>query len=130
MIALNNYLNIRYNSHNKWRGQIGSRRGFCMFSDSRFCVRAFSIIVFRSYVRAGVRSYSDIINRYAPPSENNTSHYIDYVCRFCGVLPSQIPATATQKCRLVMAMWRFESGLPCPYTEVELTSILKSARAL
>lgn len=84
MIALNNVLNIRYSKCNKWRGQIGSKKGFCIFSDVKYCYRAAAIMIGRSYRRAGAVSLHDIISRFAPDTENKTDDYIRFVCHAYG----------------------------------------------
>lgn len=74
----NNPLNIRYNPANKWVGQVGEYRGFCVFSNVAYGFRAAYKIVC-SYIRQDVRSIEDIISRWAPPCENDTERYINFV---------------------------------------------------
>lgn len=73
-----NPLNIRYSSRNKWKGQIGNSHGFCSFISMEYGVRA-SLVLLRSYIRRGYNTIDLIINRWAPPSENNTEAYIAFV---------------------------------------------------
>ena len=34
-----NVLNIRYNESNKWKGQTGSYKGFCVFENTDYYIR-------------------------------------------------------------------------------------------
>lgn len=76
----NNPFNIRYNEQNCWIGFDKIENGFCEFSELRYGIRAFFLII-RSYmVYRKLRTPREIITRFAPPSENQTEHYIEYVC--------------------------------------------------
>lgn len=81
----NNPLNIRYSPRNKWQGQNGQNKGFCVFMDLKYGFRAAFLLLFKYYITYGCRSVKDFITRFAPPSENNTSAYvtfvIDFLCR-------------------------------------------------
>lgn len=90
-IRNNNPFNIKYNNINKWKGQTGSYKGFCVFSDMEFGLRA-GIYLLRKYINVyKLKSVKEIIGRFAPPSENVTSAYISYVSNYLGVRPdSQI----------------------------------------
>lgn len=73
-----NPLNIRYSPRNKWKGQIGNSHGFCSFISMEYGLRA-GIVLIRSYIRRGYNTINSIISRWAPPSENNTESYINFV---------------------------------------------------
>lgn len=91
MIGKNNPFNIRHSSGNYWKGQTGYKDGFCVFSRLEYGVRAAAIIVMRSYRARGVLTFSEIINTWAPSSENPTSSYIKFVCGKLSALPFDIP---------------------------------------
>ena len=79
-IRLNNPLNIRKSS-NKWDGKVipSSDEEFEEFATIVHGIRA-AIKIVQTYVRKhGCRTIEDIIKRWAPPSENNTKRYIDFV---------------------------------------------------
>ena len=80
MIAANNVMNIRYNHLNRWLGLVGETKGFCVFSDRKYCIRA-ALILLRTYRRKGIRTPQRIIFRYAPPKENDSSSYLRFVCK-------------------------------------------------
>lgn len=88
MIGLNNYFNIRKGS--KWVGSIGSTRGFVDFEHAEYCVRAAWIIIAMTYRRKGILSIAEIIDTYAPPSENDTDKYITFVCSHMSCFPFDI----------------------------------------
>lgn len=91
MIGLNNPFNIRYASGNHWLMSDGDTRGFVNFKSLEYGVRAACILVMRSYRKNGVLTIAEIIHRFAPPSENDTDKYVDFVCSRLGVLPFDIP---------------------------------------
>lgn len=76
----NNPTNIRYSPRNNWKGQIGQKSGFCVFVSKSFCYRATSKILFK-YISTGWDTIEQIINHWAPSSENNTEAYITFVCK-------------------------------------------------
>ena len=78
MIAKNNIFNIRAGQN--WQGKTGVRKGFVEFMNREYAIRAW-LILMRTYRRRGVKSIRQIVTRYAPPKENNTEGYIDFVCR-------------------------------------------------
>ena len=75
----NNPLNIRYSVKNDWKGQIGERNGFCVFSEEKYGWRA-GFILLKNYYKKGFRTISQIVHRFAPASENPTSSYVSFVC--------------------------------------------------
>lgn len=83
---LNNPFNIRYSSRNNWLGQIGNVNGFCKFSLPYYGVRSFALL-YRTYLHTGRDTISRFIRSYAPSFENNTNHYIRFVCGYMGCDP-------------------------------------------
>lgn len=73
-----NPLNIRFNPNNKWQGQTGENRGFCVFSSEAYGIRA-GFRILTSYLRWGINTIEDIVRRWAPPCENDTERYIAFV---------------------------------------------------
>lgn len=61
-----------------WKGQIGCRKGFCVFDTKAHGYRA-AIVLLHNYVKRGYDTVSEIISRWAPESENNTKNYIRVV---------------------------------------------------
>ena len=112
----NNPLNIRKVPGQRWKGEIlpslqgGDGGGsFVRFSSMEYGIRA-AFCILNTYRRKyKAVCVEDIINRWAPPSENDTRKYIETVCRLTGfggkerLEESQLPA-------LVCAMAFVECG--------------------
>lgn len=79
MIKYNNPCNIRWSAANTWLGQVGKHNGFCKFVSPYYGYRAFLILCRNYYRKYNIRTIQDFVQRYAPPSENNTSAYCDFV---------------------------------------------------
>ena len=62
-----------------WIGQTGSENNFCTFKDMSYGLRAMAIDLSNKIENDGLDTISSIINKYAPPSENDTQSYIDAV---------------------------------------------------
>ena len=124
MIRNNNPLNIR-SGKTLWKGEIapsGSKGGFCQFQSIEWGLRA-AFCLLRTYaVKYRLNCVRDIINRWAPPSENNTQSYIRHVCLLTGYGGNQ---RLTEKGwpKLVKAMARMESGV-----ELDDETIAKAAK--
>jgi len=74
-----NPLNIRFSASNNWKGQIGEYKGFCCFKNEAYGFRAaFKLI--NTYIKNQICTIEEIVKRWAPPSENDTEGYINFVC--------------------------------------------------
>lgn len=111
----NNPLNIR--KGNNWQGERHPQTDteFEEFKSLEDGFRA-GFIIIRNYIKRGCCTPRSIINRWAPPSENNSLAYLDYVCKRAVLCPDEkliwstsIPAR-NKLCMLVMAMAEFECG--------------------
>lgn len=91
MVGINNPFNIRHNGQNHWLGLNGSTCGFCNFDSLDYGIRAACILIMKSYRKKNILTISEIIHRFAPPSENNTDKYVDFVCSKLGCFPFDIP---------------------------------------
>ncbi|MEY1238746.1 structural protein [Providencia manganoxydans] len=86
-IRNNNPGNIRHGD--KWQGLHSEQtdKSFCRFIAPEWGYRALFILI-RTYERKyGLCSIRQIINRYAPPVENNTEGYIQRVAKELNVSP-------------------------------------------
>ncbi len=85
----NNPGNIDYNPANKWQGQlphdpkIESR--FCRFQSPEYGIRAIYKLLQTYQTKYGLNSVKAIINKYAPPNENNTAGYINRAAADIGI---------------------------------------------
>ena len=113
-IRNNNPLNIR-RGKTLWKGEIRPPQpplggAFCQFESMEWGIRA-AFCLLRTYVRKyRLNCIADIISRWAPPSENDTSQYICNVCRWTGLAGMQ-RLTEFDWPALVKAMARQETGL-------------------
>ncbi len=114
-VRCNNPLNIRYSKHNNWDGQVGCEAGFCVFKNTAYGFRAAYKII-TNYMRAGLRTIEEIVTRWAPPCENDTKRYINFVCEQT-LIPSDHELTDLNihdywtKIIILQAMAKMESGV-------------------
>ena len=86
----NNPLNLRISAKNNWKGErsINTDGEFEQFNNSTWGFRAATKTILTYQTKHGLKTINDIINRFAPPSENNTSNYVTFVSRKVGVDPN------------------------------------------
>lgn len=118
----NNPGNIRL-SRTPWKGEVRPSRDkqFCQFRTMAYGYRAL-IRLLQNYRRNhGCRTMADFINRWAPPTENNTSGYITRVCREMQVPTTYVPDVNDRAtmCAFAAAISQVENGVPAVRTEVE-----------
>lgn len=106
----NNPFNIRFSSANRWKGLKGCDNGFCTFEVLSCGVRAAMVLIMSSYRKKGVLTPEQIISRFAPASENDTSRYIKFVCSDGILRPKTRISTRKSYYRLMSRMALFESG--------------------
>ncbi|URY99528.1 peptidoglycan lytic exotransglycosylase [Escherichia phage HC13] len=75
-------------SKDQWEGAIGDDGAFVIFDSPESGVRALAKNL-QSYGRQGYDSIEKIINRWAPPSENDTQSYINSVVAATGIPATQ-----------------------------------------
>lgn len=71
-----------------WRGMADDQSGdarFVVFSTPEHGIRALCKVLMTYYRRHGLNTVRTIINRWAPPGENDSVAYIDHVARILGV---------------------------------------------
>ena len=74
-----NPLNIRFSKDTNWMGsKLKSSKGFVVFATFGFGYRA-AVMILRSYAKRGLTTVPQIIETWAPRSENNTVAYIKTV---------------------------------------------------
>lgn len=86
-IRNNNLGNLRV-SKDQWEGAVGDDGAFVIFDSPESGVRALAKNL-QSYGRQGYDSIEKIINRWAPPNENDTKSYIDSVVSATGIPATQ-----------------------------------------
>lgn len=83
----NNPGNIR-KSKDQWEGAVGDDGEFVTFDSPESGARAM-VKNLMSYGRQGFDSIEKVLNRYAPPEENDTQAYIDSISAATGIPPTQ-----------------------------------------
>ena len=74
-----NPLNIRFDRKTNWFGsKLKDRKGFVQFAAFSYGYRA-AVMILRSYAKRGLKTVPQIIETWAPRSENNTVAYIKAV---------------------------------------------------
>ena len=121
-IRNNNPGNIR-RSNDRWMGLRTKQTDpqFFQFTAPEWGYRAL-IKTLQTYRRKhGLRTIAELISRWAPTNENNTSAYIRSVCREMQVPDSYVPdmdAKGTM-CALAAAISRHENGVPAVMEDIE-----------
>lgn len=112
-IRNNNLGNIRWGSN--WQGLVPQEQrtdeDFCQFVSVSYGIRAMVKLIFTYRDKYGLNTIESIINRYAPPIENNTQGYINRVCDKLGVEPDEeIELTDEVLLLIVRAICGVENG--------------------
>lgn len=106
----NNPGNIRFTGV-QWQGMIGKNQGFMVFDTIQAGTRALAKLLFVYVNYLGYKTIDDIINHYAPPSENNAAAYKADVSDITGVgVHDKIPITLAFVSLLIEAIIRHENG--------------------
>lgn len=113
-IRNNNPLNIRRSS-TPWRHKKNPSGdpAFEQFDNIFWGIRA-AFAILRTYLgkKYRLRTVEQVVNRWAPPTENKTSLYVAYVLKRSYILPTETLSMANknQVCRLLWAMAQYECG--------------------
>lgn len=117
----NNPLNMRHDN-DKWQGEVvPSQDGaFKQFETMAWGYRAAFKLLHNYQKNNGCRILSDFINRWAPPSENNTSAYVSTVAKRAGLSDvSEIDTLKGDTMRAVVsAMSYVENGVEANEADV------------
>ncbi|GAP76759.1 structural protein P5 [Pseudoalteromonas sp. SW0106-04] len=104
----NNPLNIKY-SGDKWQGMTGTDGPFVVFETPKHGLRAAGRIL-RTYAHTHqLRDIEGIVSRWAPPSENDTQNYIEFVTTKTGLPRNQALDRDTYP-QVLAAMIHMENG--------------------
>lgn len=116
-IRNNNPLNIR--KGNNWKGERPNQtdRAFEEFESMQWGIRA-AFRLMRNHIkgyngtRPRMNTLKKLIAVWAPPSENATNRYVDFVSASAGLLPSDIidPDDRKMMCKIARAMAFVENG--------------------
>lgn len=96
-IRNNNPGNIDRSPNNKWQGRMSRERmtqeqrdekRFEVFASPAWGIRAMCVLLITYFDRHGCNTVQKIINRWAPPVENDTGAYVAAVAKAVGTRPS------------------------------------------
>lgn len=125
-IRNNNAGNIRYNAANQWNGQVGKdAAGFAIFLTPFDGLRAMAKLLNNYMTKYNLHTISQIINRYAPPNENNTSNYSAFLAGKMGISEHELldPSILPELIKYMVIM---ENGYN-PYSDDLINSAVASA---
>lgn len=125
-IRNNNPGNIRHG--NDWKGLSEEQPdpAFCTFVSPEYGLRAI-VVILRNYERKyGLRTVAGIINRWAPPNENDTVGYAEHVARRLGVSVDEEIDVNDYMTGLVKAIVLHENGV-LPYSDEQIIEAIRLA---
>jgi len=116
----NNAGNIRIGK-TRYLGEVvpSSDRAFKQFKTRGWGYRAIFVLLY-TYSRRGLTTLRQMITRYAPPSENDTESYINYVAQNAVVNPDA-PLDVNDRNVMILvvaAISKVENGVPADIDEV------------
>lgn len=119
-IRNNNPGNVR-KSATAWRGQSAHQTdaNFVQFDTPEFGIRALSRVVDTYATKYGLNTVRGIIERYAPPVENDTGAYVRAVADAVGVAPDDLIDVRANKAAIVQGIIAHENGVQ-PYTVAQI----------
>jgi len=115
-IRNNNPGNIRHGD--RWRGIAAEQpdRSFITFDSPEYGIRAMGKLLVNYERLYGINTVAGLIDRWAPPIENNTQAYINSVAHSLGVSPNEPINVKESLVGLVPAIIKHENGMQ-PYSE-------------
>ena len=118
----NNPGNIR-RSRVRYKGEVRPSRDpdFKEFSTMAYGYRAVFVLLDNYRSRYGLTTIRQMLNRYAPPTENFTEGYVRFVADYSGVMPDEVVDTRSEKdmIPIVAAMSKIENGVAANIADVE-----------
>ena len=118
-IRNNNPGNIRHGQ--KWQGLAPQQpdKSFATFTSPEYGIRAIAKVITSYDTKYGIRTVRGIINRWAPPNENDTDAYVNAVADSLGVDPDEDIAVENHMAELVAAIVKHENGQQ-PYSTAQI----------
>lgn len=119
-IRNNNLGNIRHGQN--WQGLNPEGRNvdpaFCVFETPEYGIRALAKVLINYKKIHGLNTVRQIVSRYAPPNENQTTAYVQSVAKQLGVYPDTVIDIEERGILTVFikAVIRMENGIQ-PYSD-------------
>jgi hypothetical protein len=115
-----------------WQGVSGlqSDSRFVVFADPHFGIRALAKVLLTYYRKHNLNTVRGIIDRWAPPSENNSGAYVNHVAAFLAVGIDAPLDLEDENCleALIRAIIVHENGR-CVYDDATIIKAVDSALA-
>lgn len=131
-IRNNNPGNIDFNPRNKWLGQVGREDHpnprFAKFESAEYGIRAIARLLITYQTKHKLNTVRQIIDRWAPPVENDTGSYARAVASALKVSPdSRIMVSNPETMRvLITSIIRHENG-DQPYSRETIDEAMRMA---
>ena len=114
-IRNNNPLNLR-RGDTAWAGLSGVQRdsAFYAFESPEYGIRAAAKVLQTYQEKYGINTVRQVVTRWAPPTENDTSAYVTAVSIWAGLDADEVVDLSSYEVALPLlrAMCRFENGIP------------------
>ena len=119
-IRNNNPGNIRWGENWKGLDPDGRKKdkSFCVFEEPKWGIRALCKVLLTYYRKHSLNTVKEIINRFAPENENDTTAYVNHVAKLLNVRTDQKINVCNAKTMFVLitAIIQHENGEQ-PYPE-------------
>jgi len=121
-IRNNNPLNLEQTADN-WKGEIvGNDTRFMTFSDAKYGIRAAAKLLINYQRLYNLDTMKKVIDRFAPPFENNTNAYAEHIAESIGVnVNDKITISKNNLLPILRAMIKHENGIN-PYSDETILS--------
>ena len=109
----NNPGNIRHGS-SRWQGMSADQskdKSFVQFDEPEYGIRALTVLLRNYQSRYGLNTVREIINRWAPPTENDTGAYVAHVAREANLNPDAEININDHIVPIVTTIIKHENGL-------------------
>jgi hypothetical protein len=125
---INNPYNIRQYDQG-FLGESGEDSGFVSFEDPMYGVRAADKVLTTYGTKRGINTIRGLINRFAPPSENDTRNYVNYISGQLGIDPdAEVDLSDPEmRARILSPMAMMESR--SEYSPGQITEMIEMANA-
>lgn len=126
-IRNNNPGNIKFDG-TQWQGLDNPPTDgvFARFTRPEMGIRAMARVLTNYQVRHGLNTVRGVINRYAPPVENETSSYVNHVARVLGVGPDDVISVPDHLHQLISVIILHENGQQ-PYSADQISEGIRLA---
>lgn len=102
-----------------WEGQTKSKGRFIAFKDAHHGLRALCIVLLRYEMRHRLDTVHEVVTRFAPPHENHTQKYANYVAKEVGIGVHEEMSVKFYLPLLMKAIVYMENGTQ-PYTDDQI----------